>query len=278
MWLANRYSRFCWLAGFAAFLGVGRSYGVEPPAAEDPEWILQQISNKVADHLSHLPNYTCHEVINRLVSPLRGGGLRQHDRVELEVAFIGQEELFARAGDTNIQESSVTKLVPTGAMGNGLFGTHAESIFLTGAATFDYVGIAQKGGRKTYRYDFRVPVEKSNFSVGHNGAEAIVAYRGSVWADFQTFDLIGLEVAADQFPPYLRLSSVRERSEYTPVRIRGSEFLLPLHAEMEIVDSSGNLSMNEVTLEQCREYTGESTVMFEGPVDRTSDNRKTADK
>lgn len=278
MWLASRFSRFCFLAGLAMFLGLGSSYSTELPAAKDPDAILQQISDKVADHLSHLPNYTCHEVINRLVSPLHGGGLRQHDRVELEVAFIGQEELFARAGDTHIQESSISKLVPTGAMGNGLFGTHAESIFLTSAATFDYAGIVEKDGRKTYRYDFQVPVEKSSFSVGHNGAEAIVAYRGSIWADLNTLDLISLEVRADQFPPYLRLSSVREQSEYTPLRIRSSEFFLPLHAQLEIVDNLGNLSVNEINLEQCREYTGESTVMFEGPVDRASDNHKSSDK
>jgi hypothetical protein len=257
----------------AIFLCFGIAYCVEQPATEDPAVILQRISDQVANHLSRLPNYTCHQVINRLVGPVNSG-LRQRDRVELEVAFIGQEELFARPGDKQIQESSIAKLVPTGAVGNGLFGAHAENIFLGSKAAFDYVGLVEKDGRKAHRYSFRVPLERSTFSVGHNGAEAITAYQGSVWADAVTFELVRFELTADHLPPFLRISSVREWAEYSPVRLRDSEFLLPLHAALEIMDSSGSLSTNEVTLEQCREFTGESSVVFGTQVDRPSTDRK----
>src|SRR5215469_7968852 len=77
--------------------------------AEDPESSLQQIRKKVADHLSRLPNYTCHEMINRVVQWFDGSSRMQRDRVDLEVAFVGNRELFAYPGDTQFRENSIIK-------------------------------------------------------------------------------------------------------------------------------------------------------------------------
>jgi hypothetical protein len=258
--------RFSWLAGLGISLGLGMSYGAAPPNAEDPEAILQRISDKVAEHLSLLPNYTCHEAINRLVRPPYASDFMQRDRIELEVAFVGQQELFAHPGDREFQEQKITNLVRTGAIGNGLFGSHAEAIFLGGVASFEYSGVFNKDGHKAFRYNFQVPLEKSNFTVSHNHLEAIVAYQGSVWADYDTLDLLRLEITSNQIPVHIGLSYLKEAADYTPLRIGNSEFLLPLHSEMEVWDGAGNRSLNEVTLEQCREFKGESTVTFGQPV------------
>lgn len=248
------------VVGLAITFLFGISSGAEPSATHDPEEILQRIGDKVAEHLSHLPNYACHEVVDRLLTPLNG--FRKRDRVELEVAFIGQRELFALPGDTHFQESAISQMVTTGAIGDGLFGGHARAIFRDGAASFHYVGLVMKDKLKTYRFDFQVPLEKSSFSLKHNGVEAIIAYQGSVWADFDTLDLVQIEITADRIPPSLGIRSLSERSEYTTLQIKDSDFLLPVHAEMEISDSSDNLSVNAVNLDRCREFTGESTVTF----------------
>ena len=268
MWL-DRFPWVC-LVGLEISLGLGTSFGAGSPTTEDHEAILQRIGDKVAEHLSLLPNYTCHEVVNRLVRPLNNSRFIQHDRVELEVAFVGQQELFARVGDPQFQEQKITNLVTTGAIGNGLFGDHAEAIFLGDAASFEYSGVFDKDGHKAYRYNFQVPLNKSNFSVSHNHVEAIVAYQGSVWADVDTFDLLRLEITSDQIPAHIGISYLKERADYATLRIGDSEFLLPLHAEMEVWDSAGNRSLNEVTLEQCREFKGESTVTFGQPVNGPS--------
>ena len=251
------------LVGFAILLGAG--HAAELPATNDPQAILMRIRDKVATRLALLPNYTCHEVIDRSVHSLSGSST-SHDRVELEVAFVGQRELFGRPGDTNIREESITKLVTDGTIGDGIFGSQAENIFLEGVASFYYIGVFEKDGHRAYRYDFQVPLEKSGFTVKHNSAEATVPYHGSFWADVNTFDLVRLETVADQIPSLTAISFVKEEVEYTTLAVGNSEFLLPLHAEMEGRDSSGNLSQNEVTLAQCREFTGKATVTFGQPV------------
>ena len=232
-----------------------------------------RIRDKVAERLSLLPNYACHEVIDRLIQPSNFGRLRQYDTVELEVAFVGQRELFARPGDTQFQEQPITAMVRTGTISNGVFSSLVGSIFLGGVASFEYSGASEQDGHKTYRYDFQVPQEKSHFTVKHNFTKAIVAYRGSFWADVETYDLVRVEITADVIPSDLGMSFIKEREQYAALRIRDSEFLLPLHAETESMDDSGNLSRNDLTLQQCREFTGQSTVTFGVPADGASGDR-----
>ena len=54
------------------------------------------------------------------------------------------------------------------------------------------------------------------------------------------------------------------------MRIGHAEFLLPRQAELEASDSLGNYSLNAQNLERCREFTGQSTVTFNGPSDHVS--------
>jgi len=275
--LVHRFPLQHFLAGLTISLWLGVSFGADSPG-DDPEAVLQRVRDKVAEHLSRLPNYTCHEKINRLVEPLNSSGFGQHDRVELEVAFVEKRELFARPGESHFQEHSISKLVTAGTIGSGVFGSHAESIFVGGAASFEYIGISKKDGHKTYKYDFQVPLEKSHFLVKHGSAEGIVAYQGSFWADFETLDLVRLEIKADQIPSYIGVRFVKEKVRYTTALIRNSPFLLPLHSELEASDSAGTLSLNNLTLEQCREFTGESTVTFGAPVDDPSAARQGSDQ
>lgn len=237
------------------------------PSAVDPEGVLFRIQQKVGDHIAQLPNYTCHEVINRSIQPVNANVLRQYDQVELEVAFVGFRELFARPGGTHFEEQSITTLVRTGTIGNGMFGSIVTSVFLGGGASFEYVGTSEKDGHKTYQFNYRVSQEKSHFSVKHNFTEAIVAYHGSFWADAEAYDLVRVELIADQTPAEIGVAFIKERVQYTALRIREAEFLLPLHAEMDSMDTSGDLTRNDLTLEQCREFTGESSVTFGGPLD-----------
>src|SRR5262249_14042686 len=127
----------------------------------DTTELLDRIRTRMAAHLSQLPNYTCHEVIQRLVRRANSGGLNRQDTVELEVAFVGRRELFARPGESRFEEESISKLVPAGTIGNGSFGLHAEAIFSGDSAEFKYVGPCKKDGHRAIRFDFHVPQDKS---------------------------------------------------------------------------------------------------------------------
>ena len=249
----------------------------QSPVVEDPEALLQRIRSRVVEHLSHLPNYTCHEVIDRLLRPLNSS-TGQTDRVELEVAFVGGKELFSRAGESQFQDQPISQIVSSGTIGSGSFGSFVNSIFLEDAALFRYVGLSKKDGHWAVHYDFEIAQEKSHFSLQRAAQQGIVGYRGSFWADFETLDLVQLEIKADHIPSYLGIRFVEEKMRYMMVRIRDSEFLLPRHAELAASDIAGNYSLNATSLERCREFTGQSVVTFESPAGSSSADRQAPDQ
>ena len=250
------------------------AFAAQSASGQDPDELLQRIRIRTTELLSQLPNYTCHEVVDRLLKRRNSGSLDRLDTVELEVAFVGNRELFARPGAAHFEEKPITKLV-SGTIGNGAFGSHADSIFSGDAASFKYIGSPKKDGHKTFRYDFRVPQEKSHFLVKHGPAEGIVAYQGSFWVDVETLDLVRLELKADHIPSQIQVSFIEESMRYKAVRIRDSYFLLPRDSELAATESSGDYYLNIIRLEHCREFTGESVVTFGASPDVNSADRQT---
>ncbi len=247
-------------------------------APEDPDASLQHIRTKVAEQLSRLPNYTCHEGINRVVQWLNGSGRMYRDRVDLEVAFVGKRELFAYSGESQFEDQSIRKLVPTGTIGNGVFAAHAKILFQSDAAVFHYVGIDKKDHHKTYRYDFEVPVDKSVFLVRRDSAQSVVGYKGSIWADVDTFDLVRIEIKADHIPAYVGFRFVAEKIRYATVRIRDADVVMADSAEIETYDTSGVHTLDAFNLENCREFTAESSVKFGTAVDQDSKGNPEPDR
>ena len=244
------------------------------PQIDEPEGLLQRIRTKTVAQLSQLLNYTCHQVVDRWARTARSGSLNYQDQVEFEVAFIGNKELFGRPGEARIGEDSVSNIVRTGAIGNGAFGSGAYAIFFGEEAEFTYIGQSEKYRQMTFRYDFKVPQKKSHFLLKRNSTQGFVAYEGSFWVNAETLDLVRLELRADQIPPHLGVRFATESMHYTKMRIRDTEFLLPLDSEMAAEDELGTYSRNMIHLERCREFTGQSVVIFGGVVEGGSADRQ----
>jgi hypothetical protein len=229
---------------------------------EDPELLLRQIRSRTAAHLSQLSNYTCHEVVDRM---LRRGSTWNHlDTVEFEVAFVGREELFSRPGEERFGEHTIGELAP-GTISDGVLGSQIDMIFASDAAEFRFAGTAKKDGHKTFRYDLRVPQDKSGLLVKHNSAEAIVPFEGSVWVDVETLDLVRVDIKANRIPSYVGVRSIEKSMHYQMIHIADADFLLPRSAELAATDDLGNYSLNMIKTDRCREFTGESTIKYGAP-------------
>src|SRR5258708_22384284 len=250
-------------ATFAMELAMvfGAAAATDKPT-EDPEALLRGIRSRAAAHLSQLPNYTCHEVVNRLLR--RGSTWNHWDTVEFEVALVGGEELFSRPGEDRFGERSIGELAP-GTISNGALGSQIDMIFASDAAEFQFVGTAEEDGHKTFRYDLRVPQDKSRYLVRHGSAQAVVPFEGSVWVDVETLDLVRVDLKANRIPSNVGVRSIEKSMHYRLMHIGGADFLLPRNAELAATDDRGNYSLNMISLDQCREFTGESTIKYGAP-------------
>jgi hypothetical protein len=240
-------------------------------STEDPELLLQRIRSRIAAHLSQLPNYACREVVDRT---LRRGSTWNHlDTVQFEVALVGREELFSRLGEERFGERSIGELAP-GTMTNGVLGSQVDMIFASGAAEFRYVGTAKKDGHQTFRYDYRVPEDKSGFLVMHNSAKAIVPFEGSVWVDAETLDLVRADLKVDHVPSNVGVRSIEKSMHYRLIHIADADFMLPGKTELAATDDLGNYSLSVIRLDQCREFTGESTIKYGAPTEGSASRER----
>ena len=251
----------------------GSAKGVQPESAKSSDALFQQVKARTAEHLARMPNYTCHATIDRILRVR--SDFHPLDRVELEVAFVGQQELFSRSGEGDkFGEQPIEKLVSGGTIGNRLMGSHVDLIFNRDLAEFKYSGEGKKGGHRTYRFDLHVPIEKSGFLVHHNGKSGLAGYDGSVWVDSETLELVQVDIRVNKIPPAIGVRLIEQSLHYKSLTIGNSEFSLPEHSELGATDDMGNYSLVRVKLEQCREYSADSVVKYGAPAQGTASRER----
>ena len=244
LWLA-----LCWLA-----------LGAEPKQVS-----LNVIKDKILAALAELPNYTCTETVDRSRKQASDRKFEPLDRVRLEIAVVGHNELFGWPGSRQITERDVTRMVP-GFIGSGDFAMHVRELFVRPEAEFVAAGEEQRGDHRALRYDYRVPVEASGWRLrGRTQDLVAVAYHGSFWVDKDTLDLLEMDVIAHDIPPSLGFSVLSKNLKFTRARISSSSFLLPEQARMVTADLNDDEWLNEARFHDCRQYAVESVIHFDPP-------------
>lgn len=245
-----------WLCAMAVV--AGQSASITPEQVT-----LGRIRARMTETLARQPNYTCIQQIERSNRRAPRHKYELRDMLRLEVALVDGREMFAWPGEAKFEDTDLFDMVPGGgAIGTGNFATHARAVFRTNAPVFEYKGVADLEGRSAYQFGFKVAQLESGYHIRVNGAEAVVGYHGRFWADVKTFDLIRLEVIADDIPPALGLKSAQDVMDYGRMKIGAAEFLLPSGSELLMVDLNGNVSRNITRFSGCRQYSGESVLTF----------------
>ena len=103
--------------------------------------LVARIRDHLRQELSHLPEYTCLETIDRFHKPpQRGSKMENLDTVRLEVLYSGDQEWYGLPGERTVHQDNPRKLVGSGMIANGPFPLYLRSIFLGREATFKYQG------------------------------------------------------------------------------------------------------------------------------------------
>jgi hypothetical protein len=228
--------------------------------------LLNRLRAHMAETLATQPNYTCVESIERASLGQREDVYRVRDVVRLEVALVDHKEMFAWPGSKEFEDASLRTFVPTGMFGNGYFGLYAGAVFEDPRTGFAAVAARHTGQGSpvqagTVQYGFRVPAAVG-MEIHAADATATVGYRGTLYADAGTLDVLKLEVAAENMPVRLGLREATGTVEFARVRIGESEVLLPTASESVMLTWMGDTSRNRIRFSECREFLGKSTVAF----------------
>lgn len=229
--------------------------------------LLAQVRLQMARNLEQLPNYTCTQTIERSGRSGSSAKLRLVDVLRLEVAMVEGDELFAWPGSRNFEKRELRDMIGSGMTGNGQFGLFARALFLAHMARFTYAGEESAGGRQLKRWDYVVPHAVSNYRLRtydeqKREVSGVVGYHGSIWSDASNREVVRFTVVADDIPPFLPYKSATLSVEYQPVKISEQVFLLPVRAEQELAEVN-RASVNRISFSGCRQYSGESRLVFE---------------
>jgi len=225
--------------------------------------LVEKAREVAATFLEGLPNYVVQESATRYFSETRQPSWNVLDIVSAEVVFEEHHESYR-----NIQINGKPSKKPpeeSGAWSTGEFGTILGSLFsgYTDAA-FKYAQDDNISHRSASVFDFKVQRVRSNWRILMSGQYILPAYRGSVWIDKQTGDVLRLEMQAKDIPEKFPEVSIETAVDYDSIRLGTPEqFLLPVHSEiLSCLRGSNECERNVIEFRNYHKFTGESNIEF----------------
>jgi hypothetical protein len=231
-------------------------------SAADVPALVTRIREHMREYISHLPDYTCRITLERFKRLRPRAPFDLSDRLRLEVAYTGGQELYSWPGDARF-EAGIEALLPGhGMVSNGSYALHVRNLFLRDVAQFSAPRQEKCDDRPCVRLDFQVSALRSGYSLSAGNSSAPAPLAGSAWFDPASLDILRLEVRVDEAPPSVRIAATRETTTYQRARIGDAEFVLPGTSEMFLRDRDGSELMNHSSFDQYRRFTGSSTVSY----------------
>ncbi len=226
---------------------------------------LSQLKREVGKAVATLDNYTCLETIDREERKNDRQRFQHLDTLNVEVAVVNDRELYSWPGAKEFEERDVAEMVGAGMMSTGGFRSAIKSVFIDNASTIKWHGEEEFLGRRALRWDYVIPYNLSGWDVHAEGHGGRVSETGSFWADAETLDLLSLETAAGDIPPDLRIASILQTVDYSRMRVRGRDLLLPQSVEMSITKLNGLENLNRIEFSHCRQFSGAAELSFNKP-------------
>lgn len=226
---------------------------------------LSQIRREVGKSLDTLDNYTCVETIDREERKNVRQRFQHVDTVNVEVAVVKDSELYSWPGTDKFQDRDVAEMVGAGLMSTGSFRSAIKSIFINNVSTIKWHREEETLGRRALRWDYTIPYNLSRWDVQIEGRSGRVSETGSFWADAETLGLLRLETIAHDIPPDLQVTAIQETVDYSRVRVRSQDLLLPQSVETSATKPNGVERRNRIEFSHCREFSGAAELSFNKP-------------
>jgi hypothetical protein len=233
----------------------------EPPPVDDP--VIVKAKQATVTFTEKLPNYVCKEFMARYASSRQPPEWRALDVVSTNIVYEGGHESYR---DLAINDKPVHKGMEemSGAWSTGEFGTMLLDLFAPWtAAEFRLRRRATIAGLEARVYDFEVEHARSHWKVQVASQSMLPAYKGSVWIEPETGQVLRLEIAARALPKEFPVDTVESAVDYERVLIGGKKFLLPVHAETLACErGSSNCTRNAIDFRNYHKFESSSDVTF----------------
>ncbi len=233
------------------------------PPADPHAALVEKAREAAATFLDSLPNYVCQEQTTRYVSETRQPTWNVVDIVSAEVVYDDHQESYR-----NLQiNGRPTKKSPedSGAWSTGEFGTILANLFAPQTdADFKYIQEDTIEHRAASIFDFKVKRVRSNWKIWVPGQYIVPSYKGSVWIDKQTAQVLRIEMQAKDVPEAFPEITVETAVDYDTIGLGSADrFLLPVQAQaLSCWRNSNECQRNTIEFRNYHKFEGESIIKF----------------
>ena len=180
-------------------------------------------------------------------------GFEPLDTIRVDAAVESGVPRFSWPGENRFESYSLAQILNGPTTEAGSLTLHIRSFLLAGEAELEPRGEEQIAGRAALGFELAVPAEKSSFTIRVGETEAALAYRGSIWIDRETGDLIRIEGRVDK-DQRVKITRITDRMDFHRVRVGIADLVLPASAELMIEDIFGGAKRNQAVYEDYRPY------------------------
>jgi hypothetical protein len=273
----------CWPWVMAITVVAAATAAARAQQAPDPENTLRRTQERLLADLARLPRYTCVQTITRHYYRPRSEGqsckalIKAHDkssnelnasgwdRLRLEVAIAGGQNVFSWVGAASFEEDNFGELAGQGPLGSGDFGSFLDSVLRRTTLSFR----AQKvvNGRRFLEYSYDMPENKSRYMVLTDAGWAPTAYNGTLLLDANAADVVSLTVRTAELPESNPACQANSEVKYQRTAIHDSMVLIPWETRLNTIDRTGSETISLTTYQKCREYASKSRMLLSAPPD-----------
>jgi hypothetical protein len=263
---------------------------IPPPDSEEQAAIISQARDYALNYSKQLPDFICTQVTRRYAAPRPGtkyGGpagsspsWQALDTLTIKLSYFEQKEDYKLI----LVNNTITKQdyrTLGGATSTGDFGSMMKDIFEPGTeARFEWDHWGTLRGRRVMAFAYHVAQSRSQWHITYERSMDIVpAYRGLVYVDQKTHDIMRVTLAAEDLPATFPVKMAETILDYDFQNISGHTFLLPLKATTTM-GADDYMTRNDAEFRIYRKYSAESAISFDSaetppplPDDKTTETK-----
>jgi hypothetical protein len=237
-------------------------------ARQQPDPVIEAARIEAARYSQSTPNY----LVSRTTTRYRASKSREHwhriDSVSAEVASHRDGEIYS-----NIRiDGKPSKALPRdGVWSSGEFSTLLDEILNPKhRAEFKDREPDTTGSRAAWRYHFEIDEKYSGWDMigdapdSFERVRATPRYNGSIWIDQETGKVLRIEKSTRHTPRHFPLQLVESSTDYSPVRIGDTNYMLPTHTEtITCTRRDVTCYKNETVFENYRKFDASAHITYE---------------
>ncbi len=231
--------------------------------------LLERARNRALSYTANLPSFICVQQTKRHADPTGRGSWRLLDTIQARLSYERGKGESYQINTVNNQLVDKSYDALNGAVSTGEFGSLLLGIFEPATETkFAWSKQAAINGRAAEVYVYGVQQIHSQWHITYNKKETIIpAYRGRVWVDRESAQVLKLTMTAIDIPRDFPVNMADTTLEYEFVDISGIIFLLPKRAT--VLMAEGRLTTkNEIEFRLYRKFSAESKITFDTPEEK----------